>query len=238
VAIALTEAPSTALQDVGPPASAIPPKPAVAPLPDDLFAGTTDTPLGDWDDPAGMAVALAVPGPEPYQPLPGFELDGLAPALASDLLAEPGATFDPGDDPSAASVVAVWAGHGAGNGFYVRSDLVLTSHRLVGTTSVVDVTTADGATVPALVAGVDPGRNLALLQVPRPGPALVLAESGSPRPGYRAGGDDPPGRPVVADGQVVGMTTGVAGGYGGEVVPIAAIRAFLASQAAVFAAVP
>ncbi len=138
--------------------------------------------------------------------------------------------------PPNASVVAIRAGSSAGNGFYVREDLVLTTHELVGAVSVVDVTTADGATVPALVAALDPAGNLALLQVPRPGPVVALNRGALP-PEQLAGADGGPGRPVLSDGQVVGMTTGVAGQQGG-IVSVDAIRAFLDGQAGALAAIP
>jgi S1-C subfamily serine protease len=125
----------------------------------------------------------------------------------------------------------------AGNGFYVREDLVLTTYQVVRASSVVDVTTAAGATVPALVAAVDPDRDLALLQVPLPGPAAALYE-GTALPPVRPLGASDPGLPLLLDGQVVGMTTGAAGVPGHEVASIDAIRAFLDGQAALLAAVP
>jgi hypothetical protein len=91
--------------------------------------------------------------------------------------------------------------------------------------------------VPALVAAVDPGRDLALLQVPRPGPAAALYQ-GSALPPVRPPGASDPGLPLLLDGQVVGMTTGAAGAAGQGVVSVDAIRAFLDSQAALLAAVP
>ena len=94
-------------------------------------------------------------------------------------------------------MVAIRAGRAAGHGFYVREDLVLTTYQLVGATSVVDVTTADGATVPALVAAVDPARDLALLQVPRPGPAAVLYQGARPPPALPSGAPASPGLPVL-----------------------------------------
>ncbi len=131
-------------------------------------------------------------------------------------------------------MVAIRAGRAAGHGFYVREDLVLTTYQLVGATSVVDVTTPDGATVPALVAAVDAARDLALLQVPRPGPAAVLYQGAAPTLALPSGGGDP-GLPVLWSDQVVGMTTG-ASRQG--IVPIGAIQAFLDSQAGLLAALP
>jgi S1-C subfamily serine protease len=136
----------------------------------------------------------------------------------------------------AASVVVVRAAGAAGYGFYVREDLVLTTRQLVGATAVVDVTTADGATVPALVAALDPARDLALLQVPRPGPAAKLYQGRAPPP-VRPPGAIAAGLPVLLDDQVVGMTA-AAGAPGDGVVPLDAILAFLASNAALLAALP
>ena len=101
----------------------------------------------------------------------------------------------------------------------------------MGHISVVDVTTAEGATVPALVAALDPTHDLALLQVPRPGPAAALDEGSLPAP-VRAAGDDAPGLPVLADDRVVGMTAGEG------MVPVAAIRGFLEDHAALLATLP
>jgi S1-C subfamily serine protease len=102
---------------------------------------------------------------------------------------------------------------------------------------VVDVTTADGATVPALVAAVDAAHDLALLQVPRPGPALELYEGTPPAAVHLSGAGDP-GLPVLWSDQVVGMTTGAVGTPAQGIVPSIAIRAFLDGQADLLAALP
>jgi hypothetical protein len=73
--------------------------------------------------------------------------------------------------------------------------------------------------------------------MPRPGPAATLYE-GSMLPPVRPLAKSAPGLPVLVDGRVVGMTTGVAGAAGQEVVSIDAIRVFLDNQAALLAAVP
>jgi hypothetical protein len=91
--------------------------------------------------------------------------------------------------------------------------------------------------VPALVANVDPARNLALVQVPRPGPALTLyqgpaLDAGLPVEALGQGGA---GRPVflrdgaLGQGRVVGMTAG--GSSGAAIVGAEQIRAFLAGEA-------
>jgi hypothetical protein len=96
----------------------------------------------------------------------------------------------------AAAVVAIHADQGSGSGVYVRHDLVLTTAALVGRASVVDVVAADGARVLGLVARTDPLRNLALIQVARPGAPAALQDG-----------------PPVATGQAVeGVLHGAAGG--------------------------
>lgn len=90
--------------------------------------------------------------------------------------------------------------------------------------------------MPALVAAVDAARDLALLQVPRPGPAAALYEGAAPALTLPSGASDP-GLPVLWSDQVVGMTTAT-GASGQGMVPIAAIRAFLDSQAGLLAALP
>ena len=255
VAIALTEgpAPEPHLADLAPAAGPAIPEPTslgqpsgpepnpgleLEPSPDDAAAadGSLAAPLlEDWvDEPASDSALLSAPGPGSYGAL---DLAGLEPRPATDPMAATDSTFAAPPAPQAPSVVVIQAGRAGGNGFYVRADLVLTTYQLVRAISVADVTTADGATVPALVAAFDPGRDLALLQMPRPGPAATLYE-GSMLPVVRPLGKSAPGLPVLVDGQVVGMTTGAAGAAGQEVVSIDAIRAFLDSQAALLAAVP
>ncbi len=77
-------------------------------------------------------------------------------------------------DPRLGSIVGVVAGARSGTGFYVRSDLVVTTHRLAGNATVVDLTTAGGQKVPGLLAAADPERDLALVQIPKPGTPVVL----------------------------------------------------------------
>jgi S1-C subfamily serine protease len=104
----------------------------------------------------------------------------------------------------AAGVVGILADAGAGSGVYVRDDLVLTTATLVARASVVEVVAADGAHVLGLVARTDRGRNLALVQVAKPGPPVALH-------------DGPPlaaGRPIEALLQHgAGRTTLASGRY-------------------------
>jgi hypothetical protein len=236
VAIALTEGPATETGRAGIAPAAGPTRlaPAAPDQPDlwpddaaltaDLAGPRLEDIFADADPPAGPAGAA------------GLDLAGLEPSRASGRSVAPVAAQGQ-VAPQSASVVAIRAGSAAGNGFYVRENLLLTTYRLVATVSVVDVTTADGATVPALVAAVDPARGLALLHVPRPGPAAALYQGTAPAPARPLGAGDP-GLPVLWDGQIVGMTTGAADVPGQGIVPSAAIRAFLDSQAALLAAMP
>jgi hypothetical protein len=86
-------------------------------------------------------------------------------------------------DPRAASVVRLAAGSRGGNGFYVEPRLVVTAGDVVGTASVVDVTTSDGEQVLGLVVLTDPIRNLALVHVPRAGQPAPLADAPALGPG-------------------------------------------------------
>ena len=85
--------------------------------------------------------------------------------------------------PEALSVVGVNLGNGAGSGFYVAPHTVLTSARLLGRASVIDVRTAEGAIVPGLISHVDRARDLALIQVPKQGVVLRLHAGALPGPG-------------------------------------------------------
>jgi Trypsin-like peptidase domain len=255
VAIALTEGPAAEhrVADIAPAAGPALPEPMhfgqpsgleptpeheLEPWPDDGASadGSLAAPLlEDWvGEPDSAPDQLTASGPESYGAL---DIGGLEPRSAAGGTVVPERPFEAPREPQAPSVVVIRAGKAAGNGFYVREDLVLTTYQLVRAISVADITTADGATVPALVAAVDPTRDLALLQMPRPGPPAALYE-GSMLPPVRPLDASEPGLPVLVDGQVVGMTTGAVGAPGQEVVSIDAIRAFLDSQAALLAAVP
>jgi hypothetical protein len=83
-------------------------------------------------------------------------------------------------DPRMASVVRLETGSRRGGGFYVEPRLVVTTADLVGTASVIDVTTGDGEEVLGLVVHTDSARNLAVVHVPRTGrPALLFDGAGS-----------------------------------------------------------
>jgi Trypsin-like peptidase domain len=86
-------------------------------------------------------------------------------------------------DPRTASLVRLETGSHRGSGFYVKPRLVATTADLVGTASVIDVTTGDGEKVLGLVVHTDPARNLAVVHVPRSGRPAAL----SPRPALAPG---------------------------------------------------
>lgn len=83
-------------------------------------------------------------------------------------------------DPRAASVVQLEAGSRRGNGLYVRPRLVATTVDLVGSTSVIDVTTNEGDAALGLVVHADPETGLALVHVPRAGRPVLLPQAPSP----------------------------------------------------------
>ncbi|MGH6900440.1 MAG: hypothetical protein ACREJ5_28480, partial [Geminicoccaceae bacterium] len=95
---------------------------------------------------------------------------------------EPGAVTGT-RDPRVASVVRLRAGTRRGNGLYVEPRLVVTVADVVGAASVVDVTTGEGEEVLGLVVLTDPLRNLAVVHVPRAGPATALADEPALGPG-------------------------------------------------------
>lgn len=105
----------------------------------------------------------------PFRNVPASE-----PLLDSGLDREGGAhteasVFAAALDPRMASVVRLDTGSGRGGGFYIEPRLVVTTADLVGTASVIDVTTGDGEEVLGLVVHTDPARNLAVVHVPRTG---------------------------------------------------------------------
>ena len=85
-------------------------------------------------------------------------------------------------DPRTASLVRLETGSHRGSGF-VRPRLVATTADLVGTASMVDVTTSDGEKVLGLVVHTDPARNLAVMHVPRTGRPAVLSQRLALAPG-------------------------------------------------------
>jgi serine protease Do len=102
---------------------------------------------------------------------------------------------------SSPAIVRIEAGEGTGTGFIVDArGLVATNLHVVAGTEAVKVKLHDGTVLPVLgVASVDPGRDLALLQIeaPKPLPALRLGDSSS-----LAAGDQ-----IVAIGNPLGVFT-------------------------------
>lgn len=100
--------------------------------------------------------------------------------------AAPGA-MGAADDARVASFVRLRAVDGrSGNGFYVKPRLVVTAADVVGTASVIDVTTSDGEEALGLVVLVDQIRGLAVVHVPRAGQPMPFAESAGIGPGRTA----------------------------------------------------
>jgi S1-C subfamily serine protease len=89
-------------------------------------------------------------------------------------------------DPRVASVVRLEAEGRRGSGFYVKPRLVVTAADVVGTASVIDVTTSDGEEALGLVVLVDQIRGLAVVHVPRAGQPMPFAESAGIGPGRTA----------------------------------------------------
>ena len=123
-----------------------------------------------------------------------------------------------------ASVVHLAASTRSGSGVYVRPDMVLTSAQLVDGSSVIDVVTSDGARVLGLVARADPGRDLALVQVQRPGPPVTFYDGpplapGRPVEGLALAGS---GGATLIPGQLQGSAPSLAAPTSADVAYVAA----------------
>lgn len=136
------------------------------------------------------------------------------------------------------AVVRIDAGARQGGGFYVEPRLVLTTADVVGSASVIDVTTGGGGGALGLVVHSDPIRNIALVHLPRAGLPAPLYGGGPVAPeqpveilelgGARAvvtgavlrgaqlmvEGDEgtTTGAPVFLDNRVIGVVAGQRGG--------------------------
>ena len=156
-------------------------------------AGSSMPPPGASDDAMGTRRASALLPVAAIEPAEGPDRNAPAarPSLDSgssrDAGASTGATvFAAAGDPRMASVVRLETGGRRGGGLYVRPRLVVTTAALVGTASVIDVTTSDGEEVLGLVVHADAARDLAVVHVPRTGrpaplfdgPALTPAAAG------------------------------------------------------------
>jgi hypothetical protein len=113
----------------------------------------------------GVTSRLAAEGP-PEAPAPPWPDPGQN--SQNSARAEP-SVFAAALDPRTASLVRLETGSHKGSGFYVKPRLVATTAGLVGTASMVDVTTSDGEKVLGLVVYTDPTRDLAVVHVPRSG---------------------------------------------------------------------
>ena len=110
----------------------------------------------------GRPEAPALPWPDPGQ------------SGQNNARAEP-SVFAAALDPRTASLVRLETDSHKGSGFYVKPRLVATTADLVGTASVIDITTSDGEKVLGLVVHTDPVRNLAVVHVPRSGRPATLS---------------------------------------------------------------
>jgi S1-C subfamily serine protease len=86
-------------------------------------------------------------------------------------------------DQRVASVVRMAVDGRQGSGLYVKPRLLVTTGELVGSASMVEMTTSDGEEVLGLVVHVDPARNLALVHVPRSGRSAPVAAAPAVGPG-------------------------------------------------------
>jgi hypothetical protein len=106
----------------------------------------------------------------------------LRPHSQNGARAEP-SVFAAARDPRTASLVRLETDSHKGSGFYVKPRLIATTADLVGTASMVDVTTSDGEKVLGLVVYTDPARDLAVVHVPRSGRPAVLSRASALAPG-------------------------------------------------------
>ena len=106
------------------------------------------------------------------------------------------------DVAPAASIVAVEGLGGRGQGIYITPEHVLTARSLIGATSLIKVTTADGVVTYGIVEREDPGRDLAIIYVQKPGAPVAVAAGAEPA---RAAWDAAPGTPVLVGGRLAGL---------------------------------
>jgi hypothetical protein len=137
---------------------------ATEPLASPADAGSTRLALDRRSDPGAPERSQTGAAPPAFEPA---RRTGAASGLA---------VGDAGPDPRAASVVRLAAGDRRGSGFYVEPRLVVTAGDVVGTASVIDVTTSDGAQVLGLVVLTDSSSNLAVIHVPRAGQPAPLTD--------------------------------------------------------------
>jgi hypothetical protein len=163
----------------GPPEDAAEPslEPAVALAPEQEagFAGRV-----------GHASAPSLQGVLAASPPPLEDPDAIAPAAgpAAWLDPEPADGSNAGGkgrtpaagDPRSASVVGIFSDERSGSGFYVHPNFVLTALSLVEDAILIDILTAEGATVPGLLALSDASLDLALVHVPKPGVPAALSQ--------------------------------------------------------------
>ncbi len=125
---------------------------------------------------------------------------------------------------AAASLVGVEGLGGAGGGFYVTAEEILTARSLVGETSLVKVRTAGGLVTYGIVERDDPSLDLVLVHVQKDGPPLPLAADGTAL--ASGDGDGTIGAPILEGGRVVAVLTAAGDG---RPVDAAQLRLFLAA---------
>lgn len=170
------------------------------------------------EEPAGAppaAASLALASPGRIAPAAG----PAAPPAAQEVPL----TLD--DGAGAQGVVAIAVGRQAGSGFYVHPHFVLTALPLLAGRRLVDVTTADGETVPGLLALADAERGLALVHVPRPGLPLTLSAATPAITGTPAG-SGLQGAPLLAGGRVAGMVSALADPLGRDAAAVSSTAIF------------
>ena len=126
---------------------------------------------------AGLPPAMAASRGAPAPPWPDPDQSGQNGARAEPTV------FAAALDPRTASLVRLETDSHKGSGFYVKPRLVATTADLVGSASVIDITTSDGEKVLGLVVHTDPVHNLAVVHVPRSGRPAALSPGTALTPG-------------------------------------------------------
>ena len=139
--------------------------------------------LAPLESPAHDAAPARATDPPDRLPSVALARASAAPPPAAGRPAGTALRATPDGNSRAAGVVGILADQRSGSGVYVRHDLVLTTAAVVEGESVADVVAADGGRVLGLVAQSDPLRNLALIQVARPGPPVTLYDRPPPAAG-------------------------------------------------------
>ncbi|MDX6750941.1 hypothetical protein SH611_14055 [Geminicoccaceae bacterium 1502E] len=105
------------------------------------------------------------------------------------------------------SLVAVHGMGGQGAGVYVDDKRILTSRSLMGSSSMIEIRTADGEVIYGMLERLDAQHDLALVQVQKQGMPVRIAADGAASEGTPPPGASPgaPGTPLVRGGELVGL---------------------------------